>query len=171
MANETNNYIKKATVSNAEFIGQLVEAALGLVLCVVGAVLGFASETGFSGIPLVVLLIGAYLLFGGLSGALPYGIGALCEKGKYIAFDDAELVIYSPNAKKCVRVPLSRINVVQKNKAFSFDLIGTVMGKRKGCGTVQLEYTNDKGQQDAALFGPIDACEDFIKTLKEKMEK
>lgn len=169
MTQETKSYIKKATISNAEFIGQLVEAILGIVICIVGAVIGLSSETGFAGAALVLLVIGAYLAIGGLSGVIPYGIGALCEKGKYIAFDDEVLMIHSPNAKKCVKVPLSKIHSVKKNKAFSFDIMGAIWAKRKGCGSLLVEFENEKGKKDAALFGPIEACEAFIADLKGRI--
>ena len=171
MTEETKSYIKKAKISNAEFIGQLIEAILGLVLCVVGVVIVLTSEAGLSGAAIGLLLVGAYLLFGGLSGAIPYGIGALAEKGKYIAFDEEMLLVHSPNAKKCVKVALSKIQEVKKNKAFSFDIIGAIFGKSKGCGTVLVQYENEKGKQDAILFGPIEACEAFVKELKGRIGK
>lgn len=171
MTQESSKYVKKATITNAEFIGQLVEMFLGIALCVAGAVIGFTSEAGFQGAAIVMLIVGAYLVIGGLSGIIPYGIGVLFEKGKYIAFNETTLVIHSPNAKKCVSVPLAKIKAVKKEKGFSLDIMGSLVLKLKGCGCVRVQYENEKGKRDEVVFGPIDGFKIFHKELSDRIGK
>ena len=167
------NFIKKQAVSNVEFKAQIIEFLVGLAIAIVGLVLYFPSMASGeeSLISLGIMLVGAYLGVSGISGIIPFGISMFFEKGKYIAFTEDELIIYSPNPKNCVNIPLKNIESIKRNKAFSIDFVSGIVGKTKGTGELIIEYKDSNGVDDSDSFGPIDGCDEFVKSLNKIIGK
>ena len=163
---EMNKMKRKATVSRAEFNVQLVEAIVGAVIAIIGAIMYLFLMLDYGW---VAIVIGAYLLICGGWGVFTFCIGNSSEKDEYLAFNDTEVIFYSPKALRCKNIPFEKITKVEQDKDRTMDIICSIFTKSKDVGLIGVFFEED-GEEDVLLYGPIDCSKTFVKELNQAIE-
>jgi len=163
-------FIKKQEISSAGCKLQIAEIVAGAVLAIVGLIVSFAGDV-MEFVGYGVGVVGLYFLACGAIAFIPWFLKNKAEPGRYIAFTEDELIVYSPKAENCVSIPMSSIDKVSKDKDDSFSILDRILIGKKGIGDLTVEFSDKKGEVDLLFFGPIDNCADFVSALNSRIKK